>query len=41
MVDDYLQLIESESGKYFVSELVANFKDCLPDILKIKAQFCD
>lgn len=36
-----LTILESESGKHFDPELVQIFKDCLPNILKIKEQYAD
>lgn len=40
-VEKALQLIESEAGKHFDPTLVPKFKECLPKILQIKAQYTD
>jgi putative two-component system response regulator len=40
-VEKAMALIESEAGSHFDPILVPKFKDCLPEILEIKAKYMD
>ena len=40
-VDEAMEYIQGQSGKHFDPHLVQKFKQALPDLIKIKAKFCE